>query len=330
MIPGVCHFVWLGKSFPWLNAVAVASAAKAGGFERVVLHADDDLEATHAAGLRRFEGFELQRVDLDALARAAGESATRVRDLYDNMTSAAARSDVLRALILAGEGGVYLDIDTVTLSAFDALRRLPAFVGQELICFPEWSTRRHSLAEVARAYGLAALRSSLRLVPEGYRWFDRVEGFYSLAVNNAVLGAEAGHPFTLAYLRGMLDMPPPVARKRFAVGPDLLARVCREQARSGVELLPPSVFYPLGPVMSEHWWSRSSADLASVLSPDTVAVHWYASVTNRKLAARVDARYVEEHRDRQLFSKMASRYLDLVRAAPHASAANVSPSRAQS
>jgi hypothetical protein len=91
-----------------------------------------------------------------------------------------------------------------------------------------------------------------------------------------------------------------------------LARICREQAGSGVALLPPSVFYPLGPVMSEHWWSRSSADLASVLSDDTVAVHWYASVTNRKLARRVDAAYVKEHRDRQLFSKMASRYVDLV------------------
>jgi hypothetical protein len=309
MIPDTCHFVWLGKSFPWLHALAVWSAATAGGFQRVVLHADDDLDgALHLAPLRRLGGFEVRRVDLDALAQRAGEKARRVRDLYDDMTSAAARSDVLRALVLAGEGGVYLDMDTVTLSPFDALRASGAFVGEELICFPEWSTGRHSAPEVARAYALAALRLSLRHLPEGYRWFGRVQQHYCRAVNNAVLGAEAGHPFVLAYLRAMLEMPRSLARKRFAIGPELLARVCREQA--GIEVLPPSVFYPLGPVISEHWWSRSSADLASVVGRDTVAVHWYASVTSRKIAARVDAAYVREHRDRQLFSKLASRYVD--------------------
>jgi Glycosyltransferase sugar-binding region containing DXD motif len=313
MIPGTCHFVWLGKSFPWLNALAVASAACAGGFDRIVLHHDEDLEGSaHVAPLHQLGGFELRRVDLGALARGAGERPERVRDLYENMASAAARSDVLRALVLAGEGGVYLDMDTVTLAPFDALRARPAFVGQELICFPEWSTRLHSPGEVARAYGLAALRASLRVLPEGYRWFGRFAKHYALAVNNAVLGAEPTHAFVMAYLRGMLQMPPALARKRFAVGPDLLARICREEAGSGVELLPPAVFYPLGPVLSEHWWSRSSADLASVLSRETVAVHWYASVASRKLAGRVDAAYVRANRDRQLFSRLASRFADQV------------------
>ncbi len=312
MIPPVCHFVWLGNRFPWLNALAVVSATKVGGFDRVVLHTDDALAtAPHVDPLRALRGFELRRIDLRRLARRAGEDESRVSALYANMTSAAARSDVLRTLILAVEGGVYLDVDTVTVAPFTALRAQRAFVGQEVICFPDWGTRRHSTTEIARAYGLAALRSAFRMLPRGHQWFARTQHLYALAPNNAVLGAEAGHPFLRSYLARMLAMPPDVARRRFAVGPDLLGRVCNEMRTSGPALLPPSYFYPLGPVISEHWWRRShSPALEDVLAAETVAVHWYASVRSRKLAARVNADYVRRHRDHQLFSKLAARYLD--------------------
>jgi hypothetical protein len=312
MIPSVAHFVWLGTRFPWLNALAVVSAAKAGGFERVVVHASDDLDgAPYARDLRRFPSIEIRPIELGWLARRAGQPASRVRALYDDMTSAAARSDVLRTLVLAAEGGVYLDVDTVTIAPFDALRASPAFVGQEWICFPEWSTRRHSMIERGRAYGLSALRSVLALLPEGHLLFARVQHLYSLAVNNAVLGSEPGHPFIRTYLEAMLSLPAAVARKRYAIGPELLARVCRERAASGIAVLPPRYFFPLGPVISESWWARSKeADLASVLSDETVTVHWYASVRSKKLAESVDPAYVRQHRDRQLFSKLASRYVD--------------------
>jgi hypothetical protein len=271
MIPARCHFVWLGKTFPFLNALSVISAAKAGGFARVVLHAEDDLDETpHWQSMCRLVGFEPRRIEIGRLAREAGESERRVRDLYANMVSPAARSDVLRVLILAGEGGVYLDLDTVTVASFNRLRGLPSFVGQEATCFPEWSTQSHSAMSAARAYGLTALRFGLRATPGGHRLFPHLQHWYSLAANNAVLGSEAGHPVVVEYLRGMLAMDPSLARRRYAVGPDLLARICREQASSGLVLLPPAYFYPLGPVMSDHWWS---------------------------------------HRDQQLFSKLASRYL---------------------
>jgi hypothetical protein len=311
MIPATAHFVWLGKNFPWLNALAVLSAAKTGGFERVILHADEDVSGPHLDVLRRHPSFGVRRIDLGELATAAGEPVTRVRDLYESMTSAAARSDVLRALILAAEGGVYLDADTVTVATFAKLRRLSAFVGQELICFPEWTAKKHTAREVTRAYGLAALRGTLRWVPEGYRIFSRIQHLYSLAVNNAILGAEPGHPWMRAYLEGMLRMPPALARRRFAVGPDLLARVCRDHLGAALEILPPRYFYPLGPVISESWWSRSrSPDLSRVLSRETVAVHWYASVHGRKLARRVDPAYVKQNREHQLFSKLAAPYVE--------------------
>ena len=312
VIPPVAHFVWLGATFPWLNALAVVSAAKVGGFERIVVHVSEELEDTpHLRPLARFGSVEIRRIELQALARATSERAARIHRLYEDMTSAAARSDVLRALILGSEGGVYLDVDTVTVADFSRLRASQAFVGQERICFPEWSTRRHSVRERARAYGLSALRWTLARVPDGYRGYARVQHLYALAVNNAVLGTEPGHTLIRAYIEGMLAMPPEVARKRYAVGPHLLARVCRDAETGSVALLPPQSFYPLGPVMSEAWWSPcASPNLERVLSDQTVSVHWYASVRSRKLADRVDTAYVRQHQDRQLFSKLASRYLD--------------------
>ena len=314
-IPAVCHFVWLGPAFPFLNALAVVSAARRGGFERVVLHADHDLASTPFFDvLMRLPQFEVRRIDLDALARAAGQDGGRVRALYDNMTSAAARSDVLRVLALAAEGGVYLDIDTVTVASFDALRTREAFVGQEYICFPDWTTRSATLAERVRAYALAALRLVLRMIPRGYLLFQKVARVYALAVNNAVLGSTPGHPFVVSYLEAMLAADPAYARRPFAIGPDLLARIARDRSVSGLEVLGPNVLYPLPPVISEQWWSMQSApNLGDVVTTETVSVHWYASVRSRSLAGQVDPAYVQQNRERQLFSKLAAPFLDAFR-----------------
>src|SRR5262249_31962349 len=148
-------------------------------------------------------------------------------------------------------------------------------------------------------------------IPDGYRIFSHVQHLYSLAVNNAVLGTKPGHFWIRSYLEAMLRLPLAVARRRFAIGPDLLARVCREHAGANLEALPPRYFYPLGPVISESWWSQSpSPDLTHVRSRETVAIHWYVSVRSRKLARRVDVAYVRRNGERQLFSKLAARYLD--------------------
>lgn len=316
MIPNTAHFIWLGSEFPWLNLLAVASAAKVGGFERLVLHVEEGFTGGAYAGeLSRVPGLELRPVDVESLAAAAAESPSAVRRLYDAMTSPATRSDVLRALILASDGGVYLDTDTITVATFDALRRgADAFVGREPICFPGWSTARPSLTERARAYGLAVLRGALVLLPRGYLAFERVRPLYTLWVNNAVLGAAPGHPLLRRYLRAMLDLPIERARVLYAIGPDLLAPVCDSHLRAGGELalLGPEYFFPLPPVLSEHWWRRTSSPmLEEVLRPETLVVHWYASVRSRRLASRVDADYVREHQERQLFSRLAARYLDV-------------------
>ncbi len=153
MIPKTLHFVWLGATFPWLNVLAIVSAAECGGFERIVLHTDCASDVILAnPGLRRLALLELRPIDVSAIARVAGREVDRIRNLYDAITGPAARSDVLRALILAGEGGVYLDLDTVTVASFGPLLgRCAAFVGQERICFPNWTFERPQLAGVVQA-----------------------------------------------------------------------------------------------------------------------------------------------------------------------------------
>lgn len=314
MIPKTLHFVWLGATFPWLNALAIVSAAECGGFERIVLHTDCAADVVLAnSGLRRLPMLELRSIDVPASARAAGRDVDRVVRLFDAMTSLAARSDVLRALILAGEGGVYLDMDTVTVASFEPLfARSAAFVGQERICFPNWTFERPNVAGVVRAGLLSVARYVLANAPRGYRGFRAISQHYALAVNNAVLGCEAHHPFIEAYVTGMLEMPLEQAARRYAIGPDLLARVCRQSQHEErpVALLAATVFYPLPPVISEHWWrSTRVPTLTDVVSQDTIVVHWYASVRSKRLAARVDAEYVRTRRDSQLFSQLAARYL---------------------
>jgi len=314
MIPPVAHFIWLGSSFSWLHALAVVSAARSGGFSQIVLHYDHDLSSTpYWSSMQALPGFEARRVELSVLARQADLAPQRLASFYDHMASAAARSDVLRTLVLATEGGVYLDTDTVTIKDFASLRqRCGFFCGQEQICFPEWATTRHSTGDMLRAYGLAAARLGLRFLPSGVRYFHRLASFYDVAVNNAILGCSPQHPFVCQLLEDMLALSLPAARRRYAVGPHLLAATVRRYNGPGLCVLPPSVFYPLGPVISQHWWRNHSAPprLDEVVATETTVVHWYGSNRSQKQTALVTPAYVRSHAHHQLFSALALPYLD--------------------
>jgi hypothetical protein len=291
----------------------MVSASLSGGFERVILHLEGSKTAVfeHKA-LARLGQLEIRPIDVSDLARAVGADPLDVCRLYDEMRGPAARADVVRALVLASEGGVYLDLDTVTLADFTRLRQqASAFVGQERICFPGWSAGRPKLSLCAKAYGLAALRFGLAAAPRGYRLFSKLSPWYSLWVNNAVIGCEPNHLLLRAYVAGMLELPLDEARRRYAIGPDLLNRVCREcvERDGSIVRLDPSYFYPLPPVICDHWWKLTEEPrLEDVLSPSTLAVHWYASVRSKTLTHSVDLSYILCHKDRQLFSRMAHRY----------------------
>jgi hypothetical protein len=149
------------------------------------------------------------------------------------------------------------------------------------------------------------LRAVLARAPSGWRAFRRLARHYPLAANNAVLGAAAEHPLLLDLLERMSALPEQQAQRRFALGTHLLQAAVRDYGGADLHLLPPAAFYPLGPVLSEHWfrYTRSPA-LSEVLSDETRVVHWYASLRSRRQQLRLSPGSVERDASRQLFSAL--------------------------
>lgn len=312
MIPGTAHFIWFGAEFEWVHALAVRSAARVGGFERVVLHHDRDLSHTAAwADLGRIPSFEARRLDGPALTRLFGRlgpSGDALARVFAQLDAPAARANVLRALILAVEGGVYLDLDTITVRSLEPLRAAhAAFCGEETLAWPISLGRNGGIAGHVGALVRDGVRDVYRRLPGGWRGFRRVAPLYPTAANNAVLGAEPGHPMLGRLLAGMLAVPESRRRVRCALGTHLLQATLADRREGDLAVLPPRVFYPLGPELSAHWFRirRRLPALDQVLSPDTRVVHWYASVRTKHIVPHIDADYVRAHATRQLFSALA-------------------------
>ncbi|HEY3500901.1 MAG TPA: glycosyltransferase, partial [Polyangiaceae bacterium] len=286
MIPKTAHFVWLGRETPWTHLLAVASAAQRGGFERVLFHHTDELAGApvfdRLAGLERVEARRLEPLPL--LERAGGAALV---DCYRDLSQPAAKSNVLRVCLMAEQGGVYLDTDTLTLASLAPLcERGGAFCGEERLIFPVQAARGITSRLRPSALARMAVRDLFRRLPEGYRGFRRVEQHYPSAPNNAVLGAERAHPFLAELLARMSALPKAERRVRYALGTHLLQAAVREWSRPGLTVLPPAAFFPLGPEISEHYFRiRPSLSLEDAIGPDTLVAHWYASVRTERHVA---------------------------------------------
>jgi hypothetical protein len=312
VIPSVAHFIWFGAQLPWVHTLALRSAARFGDFERLILHHADDLSRTAVwPELLAIPGFESRRIDalaFDRMFAALGPGADELQKIYAQLRAPAARANVLRALILAVEGGVYLDLDTITIRSLEPLRRSHgAFCGAEHLVWPAALRRAKSLSVRIKALARAGVRDLNRRLPGGWRSFRALEHLYPTAANNAVLGATPGHPFVRRLIDGMLAVPEHRRLVRFALGTHLLQDTLAHAREPDLAVLPPRVFYPLGPEISEHWFRirRERPPLEQVLGPDTRVVHWYASVRTQELVPRIDAAYVRAHAQRQLFSALA-------------------------
>jgi hypothetical protein len=307
VIPAVAHFIWFGAQLPWVHALSIRSAALRGGFERVILHHADDLSRTPVwAELCELPGFVARRIDAGELFEAA--LAPELAGIYAKLEAPAARANLLRVAILLGEGGVYLDLDTITVRPLDPLRAAHgAFCGEERVIWPADVRRSPGVAMPTSNLVRAGARELYRVLPNGWRGFRTIETLYPAAANNAVVGAERGHPFVRRLVDNMLAVPEPRVRVRFALGTHLLQDTLAHYRESDLRVLPPRYFYPLGPEISQHWFRvrGSLPPLDQVISEDTLIVHWYASVRTKRIVPKIDAAYVRAHAKRQLFSALA-------------------------
>lgn len=314
-IPPIAHFVWFGQSFPWLNWLAVRSAADRGGFERVILHHADDLsEAPYFRDLAQDPRIECVRLDFHGLLERLAPVAPGIAEVGASLTDPSQnnmKSDLARFALLWLHGGVYLDTDTVTVASLDDLRAPGGFFcGAHRLVWP-WAVVR---SRNPLWLGVAAMRSLgrdlLRRYPQGWRHFRRIEWLYPTEPNTGVLGSEPEHPVLLELLtRAARVTPRQLAASRGAVATDLLEEVAAVYEGEGLKVYPPEVFYPLGPEISEHWFRLNPADkplhLAEALGPGTRVVHWYASVRAKQIIPVFDAAYARKNRNRQLLSALS-------------------------
>lgn len=310
MIPSTAHFIWFGRSFPWLNALAIRSAATIGGFDRVVLHHADPLDGTPWwSALEALPNFEARRLDAPALLRSVPDIGPALGQIYAELDAPAAKANMVRAAVLAAEGGVYLDLDTVTIRPFDdLLLRSDFFCGEEPIAYPAEVLHSRSPVRWAGALARDGLRDALRRLPDGWRHFRKVEALYTKAVNNAVVGAPADHPFTRGLLQAMVDLPVAERQVRYALGTTLLQDAVAAWDDTGLLVYPPELFYPLGPEVSQHWFRDTKTPRPDdVVSDRTVVIHWYASVRTKEIVPRVDPDWVRSRKGQELFSSLVWR-----------------------
>lgn len=305
-IPARVHFCWIGPVLSWASAFAILSAAAQGDMDEVVLHHTDVLaDGAPLEALRAAKGVRLEHVEPHKLL-AEAEAALALpglRALYDGLVSPVQRADVLRAAILFLQGGVYLDMDTVTIASLRKLLAAKQFVGTEYIVWPHWVRTSRSPLVWAKHLALDVLRKGLRLMPGGWRAFRHVESWYFPGVNNAIMGAEAGATLFAAYLRAMVALPMEVRTQPYALGPDLLQELMGQIPDLAIH--PPALFYPLAPEISEHWFRRGrNAQLARALRAETCIVHWYASVRSKPHVAQITPDYIRAHCATQLYSAL--------------------------
>jgi hypothetical protein len=313
-IPERIIFVWLGRTLPPAALVAIRSARRAcPDAEILVLH--DGLDDPREPGVA-FEPVT------DALFEGIPVVARR---LYRTLPSPTARSNILRLAALYHLGGIYLDTDTITIRDLSPLLRLRGFCGLEHVACPGTTWRSRSPLEWARTAILHAARLACTLTPSGLPLFRLLERFYHLVASNAVMGSVPGNPLIARAFCEMARMPPAQQRRQYALGVHLLQTVTSNASSPEMTVLPPPVFYPLGPDICMHWFLDGSADrLDHLLCPETYVVHWYSSSHARLGPHAIDEKTILH--DRTAFSRLAAPYLSPSRRSARSPAPRGAPS----
>ncbi len=317
MIPDRLIFVWFGAKVPFANLLALRSARR--GFrpsEILILAEDPEGFRSKLGEIAAWPELRIERADaswFDGLPHGADALA---RELFAKGLSPATKANLLRLAALHKLGGVYLDFDTITIRDAGrdpaALLARQGFCGAEPLALPaDLYASRNPLRWIAAGARLAA-RQAFAYAPGGWRAFRVLEGLFPAEANNAVIGAEPGHPLLDLCFRMMAELPPGERVKRFRLGTHLLQRATRRFAIEGsgarFDVLPPAHFFPLGPEIAAHWFKRGTAKrLDAMLRPETTVVHWYNSVESRLWGRALTPEWLERHPD-TAFAEMARRY----------------------
>jgi hypothetical protein len=288
LIPNHFHFIWFGPTLPDFGHIAIRSALAMNPASTATLWCGDGFESSPETLLLTHKGLRIERIDIGSLLhevylRESSISVLQLWNILRGLRQPEARANVVRLLVLFLYGGVYLDTDTLTIKSLSVLRQSAAFCGKETILWPVGSSSFDP-----RILALSEMRGICAAVRHGYRWNRLLRNYYSLAVNNAVMGACAGHPLLVDMLKRAALLDESEWNKRFRLGTHLLQEALpafetRRQTADGVRVLDPEYFYPIGPRVSRHYfrnYDNPRQVAAELIGEETHVVHWYASVSD--------------------------------------------------
>ncbi|MGC6456476.1 MAG: glycosyltransferase [Coraliomargaritaceae bacterium] len=302
-IPNTAHFVWFGESLPLVYILGIKSALVNGGFDSVVLHLDQELSDNEAIReyLEPHSRFEIRLINEDYFTHA-GDA---ILEMYQGLTDRRARSNVLRLVILAKWGGVYLDTDVVVLKDFAKHREDAFFYGNQWNRYPFFSEQLPRLILKICQYFHGVLRFLLLLLPYGfffYNWYER-RFLYPLP-NNCVIGSTPDHSFLHELFQHMLDLDPEIRIKNRQLGVRLFQRgvaYVSDENKDRIKGYSCSVFNPLSPVISRLWFKKGFGRYQHLFNrEETTLIHWYSTslnIMNPKIIRSITAEGIDQDAD---------------------------------
>ena len=293
LIPSQYFYIWSGKSFPYLNLLAVKSLLLADSSATVAVYmVGPEPQNEIFENLRALQRVSIVGIEPEEIFSQLPDDVKSVGEIFFKIpeSSASARSNILRYALLYLNGGVYLDFDTVITRSMADLSVHQSYVGEEIVwvgdedrvagkwwvcLYPKnlfwltsWLLRRADSAWCGGRLGIARL-------------LQRTESIWSKKQpNNAVMGAVAQAPFIRELLRACLDTDFSV---RYATGPTLVSRIAADFPQL-VTVLPTECFYAIAPGESFRFF----ADQTLTLPSEAYLIH-YAASNHKKLIPNIDA-----------------------------------------
>jgi hypothetical protein len=279
-IPNIAHFIWYGVHLPLAYVLGIKSSLLNGGFEQVILHIEKDLSAEPYIQQHIFAhpNFELRLISRAYFANTD----EALQQMYFELTNPRAKSNVMRLVVLARWGGVYLDTDVIVLKEMSPLRQASFFYGNESNRYPHFTEMRSKSYLKLMNFIHGIVRYLLVKIPRGYRvhrWYERT--FFYQPPNNCVIGATPHHPFLKNLFQNMLKLDAETRLKKWQLGVRLFQRTIAEASSSERNQLTAHSsrsFNPLGPMTCRLWFKKGSAHYMDYLYfKETTLIHWYSN-----------------------------------------------------
>lgn len=292
MIPTTIHFVWSGKTFPSVFALAVRSAAVANPGWKIVIHVGEQPVDNHAwESLRSIA--EIRPNEPEEILAAVPEFGPHLVELHRRIAPQyhAGRSNLVRLAILVREGGWYLDFDTLAIGSFEGLSRTErAVVGEEWVWKDDEARVSRgfgpSMVPSAVAFGISWTLARLGISDRGMLETGLRHLWGRRELNNAVLACEPGNAWFRRLLELACRQDPSV---RFALGPALVNRAWRDPGDAELpRRMAPEAFYQFPPSQTNRYFR------GGVVPSGAIVLHWCSS-NHKDILPRMDRDWIARH-----------------------------------